>query len=120
VTPEGRVLTVQPEKLAFVMEVTAGVPLVVTVNDPTAPDATDVEVTLVIEGELWTVRVKELVDALTPAASVTFTTMLLKVPLTVGVPVMPLELIESPVGNADPAEVYVPGVLPTVLVIGRV
>jgi hypothetical protein len=76
---------------------------------------------VVIVGAASTVMVKAPVEAVRPWLSVTFTTMPLKVPAVVGVPAMApvAELTVSPPGSAEPVEVYTPGGLATVLVIGR-
>ena len=68
-----------------------------------------------------TVIVKVPVETATPALSVNVTLMPANDPAVVGVPEMvPFpELIVSPPGNAEPVEVNTPGVLATVLVIGR-
>ena len=77
---------------------------------------------VVIVGAASTVMVKALVEALTPAASVTVMTMPLKAPVAVVVPeIVPVvEFSVRPPGSAEPVEVYEPGVLTTVLAIGRV
>ena len=69
----------------------------------------------------FTVMVNVLVETATPPASVNVTLIPVTAPATVGVPEMvPVdELIVSPVGNVVPVEVYTPGVLATVLVIGK-
>jgi hypothetical protein len=76
---------------------------------------------VVIVGPAATVMVKVPVETATPALSVNVTLIPVKEPAAVGVPEMvPVdELIVSPAGNAEPVEVNTPGVLATVLVIGR-
>jgi hypothetical protein len=76
---------------------------------------------VVIVGAASTVMVKVPVETATPALSVNVTLMPVTVPAVVVVPEMvPVdELIVSPDGNVVPVEVNTPGVLATVLVIGR-
>jgi hypothetical protein len=76
---------------------------------------------VVIVGAASTVMVKAFVEAVMPLLSVSLTTMPLKIPAVVGVPVMaPVEeLSASPPGNAEPVKVNTPGGLAIVLVIGR-
>ena len=61
---------------------------------------------VVIVGPALIVMVKEPVEALTPAASVTFMTMPLKVPVAVGVPeIVPVDVLSvRPLGSAEPVE----------------
>ena len=62
---------------------------------------------VVIVGPALIVMVKEPVEALTPAASVTLITMPVKDPVAVGVPeIVPVdELSVRPLGSAEPVEV---------------
>jgi hypothetical protein len=106
VTPLGGVDGVQPLKAAFVMELTAGVPLVVTVNVPADPAVNVVALALVIAGGPSTVRVNICVAAGdTPLEALRHSVEVPEVPAA-GVPPMvavplPLSVNVTPEGSVD-------------------